>query len=203
LVEEIDVINPSGAKTSTGIAAALAEIRAAIAGVHWPPGSGAFTIYPESGKKSGMGNGVVPIKVAFIEQLHQHNWTPEAPFPVPAALGGSSFGPMDAAKNFDGKPFIVEWETGNISSSHRALNKIAVGLLRAAVAGGVLVVPTKEFAQYLTDRIGNVWELRSYVQMWKALPVPVGYLGIFTVEHDATSIQVPRITKGTDGRALR
>jgi hypothetical protein len=29
----------------------------AVKAVDWPPGSGSFTIYPESGKKRGEGNG--------------------------------------------------------------------------------------------------------------------------------------------------
>lgn len=204
LIEEIDVLNPADVKHSKPVKSALADVRSAIAGVHWPSGSGSFTIYPESGKKSGMGNGVVPIKTAFIEQLRQAGWTPEMPFPLPAAPGGATFGAMDAAKTFGGKPFVVEWETGNISSSHRALNKIGLGLAKGAIGGGVLVVPTKEFAQYLTDRIGNVYELRSYVPLWAAIQTPQpGYLGIISVQHDETSLNVPKITKGTDGRALR
>ena len=39
-------------------------------------------------------------------------------------------GKIDAVKNLpDGRYFAFEWETGNISSSHRALNKMAIGLL--------------------------------------------------------------------------
>ena len=38
--------------------------------------------------------------------------------------------------------------------------------------------------------------------MWKALPCKQGILEIVVVEHDATSTKVPRIKKGTDGRAL-
>jgi len=34
----------------------------AIKSIDWPSGSGKFTIYPQSGKKHGEGNGVIPIK---------------------------------------------------------------------------------------------------------------------------------------------
>ena len=44
---------------------ALTAVRAA----DWPPGSGKFTIYPESGKKRGEGNGVKPIKDNTISTL--------------------------------------------------------------------------------------------------------------------------------------
>ncbi|MGH9091249.1 MAG: hypothetical protein ACRDZR_07730 [Acidimicrobiales bacterium] len=57
--------------------------------------------------------------------------------------------------------------------------------------------------KYLTDRIGNEYELLSYVELWESAPVTFGYVGIFTVQHDDTSRFVPRIKKGTDGRALR
>ena len=34
----------------------------AVKAADWPPGSGTFTIYPQSGKKRGEANGVKPIK---------------------------------------------------------------------------------------------------------------------------------------------
>jgi len=36
------------------------QLHEAIKRVDWPPGSGKFTIYPQSGKKTGEGNGVGP-----------------------------------------------------------------------------------------------------------------------------------------------
>ncbi|MGA1841038.1 MAG: hypothetical protein ACMUIU_10470 [bacterium] len=39
--------------------------------------------------------------------------------------------------------FCVEWETGNISSSHRAINKMALGIIRDILIGGILIVPTR------------------------------------------------------------
>lgn len=41
----------------------------AIREVSWPPGSAKFTIYPESGKKRGQGNGVKPIKDGLMVAL--------------------------------------------------------------------------------------------------------------------------------------
>jgi hypothetical protein len=86
------------------------------------------------------------------------------------------------------QPFVAEWETGNISSSHRAVNKMALGLLTGRISGGVLVLPARKLYRYLTDRIGNYEELRPYFPMWSALPVADGYLGILAVEYDAASI---------------
>ena len=109
---------------------------------------------------------------------------------------------MDASKRFNGELFMVEWETGNISSSHRAMNKLAIGLVDGAVSAGVLVLPTKNFAKYLTDRIGNTYDLQPYFQLWSNVVVKRGYLGVIAVEHDAASLKVDPIRKGTDGRAL-
>ena len=50
----------------------------AIQKVEWPIGSGKFTIYPESGKKSGMGNGVKPIKNGMMQHLEAQGWVLEA-----------------------------------------------------------------------------------------------------------------------------
>jgi len=45
------------------------HLRNAIKAVDWPVGSGKFTIYPERGKRRGMGNGVTPIKRELIAEL--------------------------------------------------------------------------------------------------------------------------------------
>jgi hypothetical protein len=182
---------------------ALQEIERAIAGVRWPPGADGFTIHAESGRARGQGSGVRPIRDAFVIELAKSHWASEASFPLPKVPGGSGFGDMDAAKAFDLEPpFMVEWETGNISSSHRSMNKIALGLKEGVIAGGVVIVPTRALAKYLTDRIGNEQELEPYFPFWRAVQVKRGYLGVIAVEHDAASVDVPRIVKGTDGRAL-
>ena len=202
LVHEIPLIRAGDIDSAASCAHALADIRSAIASVGWPPGSDKFSIYPESGKKRGMGSGVRPIRDMFVQELKARGWTAEAPFPVPTPGLASSFGPMDASKAFDKDLFVVEWETGNVSSSHRSMNKLAIGIVKGALAGGVLIVPTKNLAQYLTDRIGNLEELEPYFDLWGSVAARRGYLGVFAVEHDATSTSVPRIRKGTDGRSL-
>ena len=98
-------------------------------------------------------------------------------------------------------PFVAEWETGNVSSSHRAINKIMLGVQDDSLTGGVLVVPTKRLAKYLTDRVGNYEELEPYFRFWRR-SCERGYLAVIAVEHDNESADVPRISKGTDGRAL-
>ena len=178
------------------LAAVQQDITNAITAVVWPLGSGVFRIYPQSGKKSGEGNGVKPMKTAFIAHLVSRGWVPEHEL-------------FDAHYTFPGgqpAPFAVEWETGNVSSSHRAINRMAKGMIEGRISGGVLVLPTRKLAQYLTDRIGNAEELEGYEALWsrwQELGGDVGYLAVVGVEHDATDLAVPRIPKGTDGRAAR
>ena len=175
------------------------QISQAIKAVEWPPGSGSFAIHKQSGKKRGEGSGVKPIKEAFMAKLEDFGWNLETRVDIATV---KTPGPIDATKPVGDKLFAVEWETGNISSSHRAVNKMAVGLLKKKLIGGILILPTRELYQYLTDRVGNFRELAPYFPMWRALNVDEGFLAIMGVEHDSVSTEVPRISKGTNGRAL-
>ncbi len=168
----------------------------AIREVEWPPGSGSFTIYPESGKGRGKGNGVVPIKNGLMEELVRRGWTREVRLDV------KGMGKLDAGLSTDYGLVALEWETGNISSSHRALNKMAVGLMNGVLTCGILVVPSRNLYKYLTDRIGNIGELEPYLDLWRSIRCKQGILEIVVIEHDGTSLDVPRIPKMTAGRAL-
>lgn len=174
-------------------------VHSAIRAVVWPPGSDRFTIYPQSGKKRGEGNGVTPIKDAAVVYLKERGWLPEHPWPVGARVVP---GNIDAVYESSRGLVGFEWETGNVSSSHRSLNKLCLGLLRGETAGGILVVPSRKLYRFLTDRIGNVAELEPYFELWAATPCKEGVLEIIAIEHDAESFDVPRISKGTDGRSL-
>lgn len=114
-------------------------------------------------------------------------------------------GPMDATCRVGERLFCVEWETGNVSSSHRALNKMAPGLMFGQVVGGVLIIPTAAMARYLTDRVGKFQEIAPYFPLWRFLAraVKEGILIVISIEHDYLDAGVPLIWKGTDGRALR
>lgn len=175
------------------------QIKDGIAAVQWPPNSGRFTIYPESGKERGKGNGVKPIKEAMMLHLQSSGWELEKQMDIATV---SRPGNLDAVKSTSYGPVAAEWETGNISSSHRALNKMALGLLKRKLVGGILIVPSRNLYQYLTDRVGNWAELEPYLDLWKSISCNNGILQVVIVEHDATSTSVDRITKGTDGRAL-
>jgi hypothetical protein len=111
--------------------------------------------------------------------------------------------PQEARSGGWDKLLCVEWETGNISSSHRALNKMCLGILKGVLIGGVLILPTRKMYGYLTDRVGNFSEIEPYFPFWRHLQFPEGILAVIAIEHDAVSLDVPRIPKGTDGRALQ
>lgn len=174
------------------------QIHESARAVDWPDGSGTFTIYAQSGKKRGEGNGVKPIKLRMMSQLEHHGWKLEEPLDLATVTRP---GNLDAVLYTSKGPFAFEWETGNISSSHRALNKMCLGLLKGKLIGGVLVVPSRKLYRFLTDRVGNWDELAPYLDLWKSVPIKEGLLEIVVIEHDATSLDVPRIPKGTDGRS--
>jgi len=173
-------------------------IHTAVRRCCWPPGSRKFTIYPESGKKRGEGNGVTPIRDEFIKELRKLEWTIEGA--AKNALG-EQLGAFDAALPGPEGPIVVEWETGNISSSHRSMNKLTMLVADGVIAAGCLVVPSRNLYVYLTDRIGNFKELQPYLKLWKSVPCKRGVLEIIVIEHDAVSRKVPRIPKATSGRA--
>ena len=177
------------------------QIIKAIECVQWPPNSGSFILHDQSGRKRGQGNGVKPIKEACMLHLKSEGWQLETPVDI---VTPKSTGAVDATYKIDNKFFAVEWETGNISSSHRALNKMALGLLKNVLVGGVLILPTRNMYRYLTDRVGNYRELEPYFYMWESLASKIseGLLAVVAIEHDGVSKDVSRIPKGTDGRAL-
>ena len=208
IVETVALLQRGAFAESTEWATIRKTIHAAVTQAEWPIGSGSFTIHPESGKKSGKGNGVVPIKLKPMEVLKAAGWALEFPWDVatkatPAGKKGKGTKPgdIDAAKQFSSGLVVVEWETGNISSSHRAINKMALGLVAKKCVAGVLVVPNMKLAQYLTDRIGNIEEIRPYAPLWENLNIAEGVLELVVIEHDTESISVPKIPKGKDGRA--
>ncbi|MCI2257229.1 hypothetical protein L2D08_23235 [Domibacillus sp. PGB-M46] len=112
-------------------------------------------------------------------------------------------GGLDVCRTADNKLFAVEWETGNISSSHRALNKMAVMLLNGYITAGILIVPTKRMYPYLTDRIGNYEELKPYFTLWQSLKIDKGFLEIIPIEHDGLHDDAPILKKGKDGNAKK
>ena len=200
IVQVHDVVTRGKFPRSGAWRRACRQVASAIRATDWPHGSGRFTIYPESGKERGRGNGVLPIKLPCIRRLTDLGWEKEG-LP-PEKQYAVSTGDLDALLKTPSGYIGFEWETGNISSSHRAVNKLLLALLRQDLVGGFLVVPSDKLKTYLTDRIGNIGELRPYFPLWSSVPVKNGALRIVVVEHDGESKRVPRIPKMTAGRAL-
>ena len=69
IVQEVSLISCGKYARSSEWRLTRASLHRAIKEVDWPPGSGSFTIYPESGKERGKGNGVKPIKVGLMKEL--------------------------------------------------------------------------------------------------------------------------------------
>jgi hypothetical protein len=200
IVETVDLIARGDIPSAPDWKTACRHVRKAVRATDWPHGSGKFTIYPQSGKKRGEGNGVVPIKIPCLKTLQELGWRVEQ---LPTVEDGViETGDLDALLHTRSGFIGFEWETGNISSSHRAMNKLLLTLKLGGLVGGFLVVPSDRLKVYLTDRIGNIGELRRYFPLWRDTAIANGALRILVVEHDATSFDVPRIPKGTDGRAL-
>lgn len=172
----------------------LLEIADAISQVVWPLGSQYFSINPV--KK---GNGVKPIKIGCMMHLESLGWRLEERLKITSDMRP---GPLDAVKQLaDGRLLALEWETGNISSSHRALNKMTLGILAGVLAGGILVLPSRKMYRFLTDRIGNFQEIEPYFPQLRREDINNGYLAVIEIEHDFEDPNSPLIEKGTDGWA--
>lgn len=172
----------------------IKEIRKAIKSVVWGE-SDRFVINPTI-----KGNGVNPIKHSFVDSLKDSGWQPEVRMSL---VKGMDPGPIDAIKETEAGFFAVEWETGNISSSHRALNKIAVALIQEQIFGGILIMPVRNLSKYLTDRIGNYEELRPYFALYQNLNIKKGIIGVISVDYDDISKDVDLIKKGKDGNSKK
>lgn len=194
IVREISLISVGSFEESSDWSIIKTEIRESISQIVHPPGTSNFSINPIK-----HGNGVKPIKEACTIALRDmFGWRLETSI----NYATRSPGKVDATKVLENHLFALEWETGNISSSHRAVNKMVLGLLRGIFLGAALILPSRKLYPYLTDRIGNYEELEPYFDVWRSIRLEEGFLAIFAIEHDRLDPNVPTITKGTDGRAL-
>lgn len=198
----------------------------AIAGIDHPRGSGLLTLREKERLANGQWarNGVNYLRSYFLENMIQREgWQAEGNVdlsrnrqqppvtlypsmqlhaePITSDFGGFDF--VTTAPN--GTRVAIEWETGNISSSHRSMNKLAIALGNGIVEVGVLILPSRDLYGHLTDRIGNIGELSGYLAMWESLKSSVsrGLLAITVVEHDQLTRDpsFPYLGTGNDGRA--
>jgi hypothetical protein len=180
-------------------------------------------------------NGVPTLKVLFRQNLETAGWKSEEPLSLkpyfekirsnktlaqvyryPEELAEAIQDPLhEGVGDFDfwlrsseGFRTVIEWETGNISSSHRSLNKICLAFLGGLVDAAVVIVPSNKCNVHLTDRIGNIRELQPYFYFWSAFgrSLTKGLLAIVEVEQDdlIKSVDVRDfIPRGLDGNAFR
>lgn len=193
IVEVVDVISKGNIASSSYWQRACEDVEEAILVTDWPHGSGKFSLNPGSRKHE---NGVGPMKVPCLLKLMDLGWKLEQ---LPKVLAGVAMGNLDALLDTDEGLIGFEWETGNISSSHRAINKIFHAMLKGGLLGGILAVPAQSMRQYLTDRIGNITELREYFPVWNAICVEEGMFRIYVVQHDELSEDVPIMGKLAGG----
>ena len=171
------------------------SVIAALSAVDWPLGSGKFTVNP-----TPHGNGVQPIQERAAGMLDGKGWEAQRRWPISDIRQP---GRMDAAYISSRGLVAFEWETGNIASSHRSINKICLGFTIGAIAGGILAISSRKLYPYLTDRVGNFGEIEPYIPLWSATPCQEAVFEIIVVEHDATNDDVPLIPKKMTGRAVR
>jgi len=179
---------------------AYAEIMNSIRSVGWPIASQQFTI--NNSEKNV--NGVVPLKEAcYIMLEEKYCWFREKPLKV-LKEEKEKGGPIDVYKEFvdkkqnNVKRVGLEFETGNISSAHRSLSKLLLGLNRKELDLAIIMMPVKALAYYLTDRVANYEELEPYFENVKrASFIFIGF------DADTYDSSVPVIPKGPDGMSDR
>lgn len=197
-----------------------------IQNVDFPKGSGKLTLRRKIKRPDGQWarNGVKFLKSSFFDHLTDvEEWQPEKTVdlnrereqaPIMLHPSGekhnepvmSNFGSFDFVTDApNGLRVAIEWETGNISSSHRSMNKLAISLQNGIIGAGVLVLPSRLLYEHLTDRIGNIDELSGYLSMWAGLSHSVenGLLAVSVVEHDdlTNDPNFSYLPSGSDGRA--
>jgi len=146
------------------------------------------------------GNGVRPIKTGVVSKLVKLKWSSEHRM----NLDGMKSKPLDGFKTLAGTRAGFEWETGNISSSFRALMKLTKGILENQLDLGIHVLPSRPFYNFLTDRVGNISELLPYLAVFGRIPIETNRaLVILVVEHDKEDKKMKLIPKGLDGNSLK
>ena len=197
-----------------------------ILSIDYPPGTGSLRLRRkiQLPNKQWKRNGVGYLRSRFLDHMRgAESWQAEGgvdlgrdraqpPIRLYPSLEAyrepvtSDFGGFDFVTTApDGTKIAIEWETGNISSSHRSMNKLAIALGNGIVQVGVLIVPSRDLHQHPTDRIGNIGELSGYLSMWESLKSSVtrGLLAVSVVEHDTLTDDTAfsYLPAGNDGRA--
>jgi Restriction endonuclease BamHI len=199
-----------------------------IQSIEHPQGAGNLTLRRKMRMPNGQWrrNGVGYLRSSFLQHMVAvEGWRPEHDVnlarnrplpelslypsgevyrePITSEFGGFDFLTLTPA----GLRVAIEWETGNISSSHRSMNKLSIALSSGVIQAGVLIVPSRACYEHLTDRIGNIGELSGYLELWESARATVdrGLLAISIVEQDALTddAAIPYLPMGSDGRAAQ
>jgi Restriction endonuclease BamHI len=221
------LFDKGGIVTSSDWKAVHAAYVRAIQRIEHPAGAGKLTLRRKKYEKESKQwdrNGVSPLKTQFFRSMvGDEGWQAEAQFDIARLSEApeirlypcldsyrepvtSEFGHFDFVTTApSGTHVAIEWETGNISSSHRSLNKLAIALGAGKIHAGVLILPSRDLYEHLTDRIGNIGELSPYLAMWSGLASTVerGLLALTVVEHDELTDDeaISYLKSGKDGRS--
>lgn len=204
----VTLINKGDANSSQTWKEALENIVKAIILVVNPLGSDSLTLRCISRDKKSR-NGVNELKRRFSKHLlsQSSNWCAECKLLSNEIYPHFKVGKSDFVYKKNEDVVIVEWETGNISSSHRSLNKMVLALKYKLASHAVLILPSRLLYKHLTDRVGNVDELRPYFELWESCTcfIERGLLVIYVVEYDKLSEdeRFPYLVTGKDGNAKR
>ena len=147
------------------------------------------------------GNGVLPIRQAFVEILQKYGWSKEHSM----SIDGMKRKCLDGYKVYGKTRVGLEWETGNISSSFRAIMKLVMGLHCDEIDVAIHILPSRAMYRFLTDRVGNIEELRPYFPGFRLIDVkrPNKTFIFVVVEHDSTSDKTVLVKKGLDGMSKK
>lgn len=208
IIAKYDVIDAGGASSSELWKRAVEDVETAIARIDWPWGSGKFKLNPNPREREDgtfevkNPNGVVPIKKPALEYLNSRGWKSEGKprFPEHVLLTPRD---VDAMLTLPDGCAGFEWETGNVSSSHRAISKLLDALHYEALVAGFLAVPMGATQRHLTDRIGKFEEISNYFEHWSRYPIQRGVLRVYGIQHDELDPDVEHIPKGSDGRSKK
>lgn len=197
-----------------------------IENIEHPIGSGSFTIRRKQRGPNNkwIRNGVGFLRTSFLNHIvNVEGWRAEGqadlglgnqppirlyPSLEEYPIDVNIFGDFDLVTTTpNGVRVAIEWETGNISSSHRSMNKLVLALESASVSIGVLILPSRLLYDHLTERVGNFEELSGYMRMWQSFGDNIrhGLLAVSVVEHDhlTNDPAFPYLLVGEDGNAIR
>lgn len=156
-------------------------------------------------------NSVSPIKNGLVNVLHEdYHWKTEHHLQI---LKDNISAGNDSAKRRRGqgggidvfKEFVfndykfrvgIEFETGNVASVHRSINKLSLGLQSRELDMIFLILPVFNLAQYFTDRVANYEEIEAYFPLFSDKPfIALGF------DAENYSPYFPIFEKGKDGNA--